>query len=128
MRTRPLPATTLLLACALLVTACTSGGATDATSKGKMQVAVAGSDLYVNAPQRFSVGLVFANGKLVSFGSVGFRFSYLGTATQAVTPQPGPEATAAFIPTPGMPAGDGETPRITDPTQARGVYEAENVT
>jgi hypothetical protein len=113
-----------------LLAACSSSGSNDAssTSKDRMQVEVASTDLYVNAPQRLAVGLVFANGKLVSFGSVGFRFSYLGTAQQPIAPQAGPEATAAFIPTPGMPQGTGSSPTITDPSIARGVYEAENVT
>jgi hypothetical protein len=128
MRAYLLRATAFLLACAFLVSACTKGGPTDTSTQSKMQVAVASSDLYAHAPQRFSVGLVFASGKLVSFGSVGFRFSYVGTATQAVTPRPGPQETASFIPTPGMPEGQGFNPTITDPTQARGVYEAENVT
>ncbi len=93
-----------------------------------MQAVVASVDLYVNAPQRFAIGLVFANGKLVSFGSVGFQFAYLGNPQQPIAAQPGPSATAGFIPTPGMPLGAGSPPTITDPAQARGVYEAEQVT
>jgi hypothetical protein len=91
-----------------------------------MQAELATSDIYVNAPQRVAVGLIFANGNLVTFGSVGFSFSYLGTAKQPIAPQAGPRATAAYIPTPGTPPGTGSGPTITD--SARGVYEAENVT
>jgi hypothetical protein len=82
----------------------------------------------VNAPQRVAVGLIFADGRLTTFGSVGFSFSYLGTVKQPIAPQPGPQATAAYIPTPGTPQGTGSGPAITDPSTARGVYEADNVT
>jgi hypothetical protein len=113
-----------------LLAACSSSGSTDGSSSAKerMQAEVATTDLYVNAPQRVAVGLIFANGKLVSFGSAGFRFSYLGTAQQPIAPQAGPQATAAYIPTPGTPQGTGSSPTITDPSTARGVYEAEGVT
>jgi hypothetical protein len=113
-----------------LLAGCSSSSAGDGgpSGAGRMQAEVATTDIYVNAPQRVAVGLIFANGKLVTFGSVGFSFSYLGTTQQPITPQAGPEATAAYIPTPGTPQGTGSGPAITDPSTARGVYEAENVT
>jgi hypothetical protein len=113
------PALTLLASCS---------SSDSPSAKDRMQAELATSDIYVNAPQRVAVGLVFANGKLVTFGSVGFSFSYLGTAKQPIAPQAGPQATAAYIPTPGTPPGTGSGPAITDPSTARGVYEAENVT
>jgi hypothetical protein len=111
-----------------LLAGCSSSGAGDGSPSGasRMQAELATSDIYVNAPQRVAVGLIFANGNLVTFGSVGFSFSYLGTAKQPIAPQAGPRATAAYIPTPGTPPGTGSGPTITD--TARGVYEAENVT
>jgi len=114
----------------VLLAACSSSGSTDGSSgaKDRMQAEVATTDLYVNAPQRVAVGLIFADGRLVSFGSVGFRFSYLGSAEQPIAPQAGPQATAAYIPTPGTPLGSGSSPTITDPSKARGVYQAEGVT
>jgi hypothetical protein len=113
-----------------LLAGCASSSAGDGPTSGpgRMQAEVATTDIYVNAPQRVAVGLIFADGKLVTFGSVGFSFSYLGTTQQPIAPQAGPEATAAYIPTPGTPQGKGSGPAITDPTTARGVYEAENVT
>ena len=113
-----------------LLASCTSSGSTDASpsAKDRIQAEVASTDLYVNAPQRVTVGLFLANGKLVTFGSVGFSFSYLGTTQQPIAPQAGPQATATYIPTPGTPQGTGSGPEITDPSTARGVYEAENVT
>jgi hypothetical protein len=111
-----------------LLAGCTSSSAGDGrpSGAGRMQAEVATTDIYVNAPQRVAVGLIFADGRLVTFGSVGLSFSYLGTAKQPIAPQAGPEATAAYIPTPGTPRGTGSGPTITD--TARGVYEAENVT
>ena len=118
-----------LLALVPALTVLASCSSSDSPSaKDRMQAEVATTDIYVNAPQRVAVGLILANGKLVTFGSVGFSFSYLGTTEQAVAPQAGPQATAAYIPTPGTPQGTGSGPTITDPSTARGVYEAENVT
>jgi hypothetical protein len=113
-----------------LLTGCSSSSAGDGPTSGpgRMQAEVATTDIYVNAPQRVALGLIFADGKLLTFGSVGFSFSYLGTAQQPIAPQAGPEAAAAYIPTPGTPQRKGSGPAITDPTTARGVYEAENVT
>jgi hypothetical protein len=113
-----------------LLASCASSSAGDGPTSGpgRMQAEVATTDIYVNAPQRVAVGLIFADGKLVTFGSVGFSFSYLGTTQQPIAPQAGPEAAAAYIPTPGTPQGKGSGPAITDPTTARGVYEAEKVT
>jgi hypothetical protein len=112
-----------------LLAGCSSSGAGDGPpTPYRMQAEMATTDVYVNAPQRVAVGLIFADGRLVTFGSVGFSFSYLGTAKQPIAPQPGPQATATYIPTPGTPQGTGSEPAITDPSTARGVYEADNVT
>ena len=93
-----------------------------------MQAIVASVDLYVNAPQRVLVGLPFANGTLVSYGTVSFAFSYTGTAASSSAPQPGPSATATYVPTPGTPDGAGSGPSVTQPSAARGLYEASGVT
>ncbi len=113
-----------------MLAGCSSSSAGDGSPSGagRMQAEMATTDIYVNAPQRVAVGLIFANGNLVTFGSVGFAFSYLGTSQQPIAPQAGPKATAAYIPTPGTPPGTDSGPTITDPSTARGVYEAENVT
>jgi hypothetical protein len=124
---RPRRIALLALVSALtLLASCSSSDSPSA--KDRMQAEVATTDIYVNAPQRVAVGLILANGKLVTFGSVGFSFSYLGTTQQPIAPQAGPQATAAYIPTPGTTQGTGSGPTITDPSTARGVYEAENVT
>ena len=116
------------LALSLLAGCSSSGDGDGPPSAGRMQAEMATTDIYVNAPQRVAVGLIFADGRLATFGSVGFSFSYLGTVKQPIAPQPGPQARGAYIPTPGTPQGTGSGPAITDPSTARGVYEADNVT
>ena len=113
-----------------LLASCTSSDGTEPSpsARDRVQAGLASIDLYANAPQRVSVGLLLADNRLVTFGSVGFRFFYLGTAKQQIAPQAGPEATATYIPTPGTPQGAGAGPTISDPSSARGVYEADGVT
>lgn len=128
MRPRSLAA---LLALTALAAACgdaseTGGPTPDPASR--MQAILASSDLAAGAPTRVAVGLVLGDGRLVTSGTVAFRFSYAGTASAPLDPvEPGPEATATYLPTPGTPAGDG-APAPTQPSEARGVYEARDVT
>ncbi len=126
---RPLPA--LLVLGALTLAACSSGGdgtpqATSTQQVAQMAVAMATSDHYAGTPQRVSVGLILPDQRLVSFGSVDLAFSYVGTAEQPVAPQPGPTAVAVYLPTPGTP-DEASGPAITMPSEARGVYQAEDV-
>ncbi|MGH2529062.1 MAG: hypothetical protein ACRDH0_07005 [Actinomycetota bacterium] len=129
---RPGRLSVLAPALALLAASCGSNGSSGegepTGSAGGMVAVVASADLYANAPQRFAVGLPFADGRLVSFGSVEFLFSYTGTAEQSIAPEPGPEATASYVPTPGTPDGGRSGPVVTQPSEARGVYEAGGVT
>jgi hypothetical protein len=115
---------------ALVASACTSGGSPDPTTPPPSQQAsaeMASTDLYVGAPQRVGVGVFFANNDLLSFGTAHFAFAFTGTAAAPTKPKPGPEATATYVPTPGTPAGIGQSPAVTPPSQARGIYQAENV-
>lgn len=120
------------LAIGLLGAACTSdggGGSTPSASapaRAQVVAIVASVDLYAGSPQRVGVGLVTNENELVSYGSVGFAFAFIGSAEQPTEPQPGPTATATFIPTYGS-EGTGGTPTITLPSEARGVYEASGV-
>ncbi|HEU4354678.1 MAG TPA: hypothetical protein VFT27_03740, partial [Actinomycetota bacterium] len=123
----------LLLLLALLGTACASdgddGASPSATAAGSQVVAIVASvDLWAGDPQRVSVGLVTNDNRLVSYGSADFAFSYIGTAEEPAEPQAGPTATATFVPTYGTNGDGGETPTITLPSEARGVYEATDVT
>jgi hypothetical protein len=121
-----------VVAFTVLVAACTSGGddgppSPIGTQPGELVAQLATSDHYVGAPQRVSVGLFAADGRLVSFGSVDVIFSFVGTMQESVQPQPGPTATAVYLPTPGTPNG-GTGPRLTEPSEGRGIYQAEDVT
>jgi hypothetical protein len=122
--------TASVLALGLVAAACTSGGDLEPTGPrpgGQVSAQMASSDHYVGAPQRVAVGLVLPDRRLVSFGSVDVSFSYIGTAEEQVEPQPGPGAIAVYLPTPGTADGAGG-PAVTLPSEARGVYQAEDVT
>ena len=122
-----------LVALGALAAACSSdGGGTGNRSpstppRAQVVAIIASVDLYSGAPQRVSVGLVTNDNELVSYGSVDFAFSYIGTAEEPAEPEPGPSATATFVPTYGS-EGTGDAPAITLPSEARGVYEASDVT
>jgi hypothetical protein len=124
------------IAFAAVLAACSSGG--DPASTGPtapsgtadpttLNAFLASSDLYVGAPQRVSVGLLLNDGRGVSFGSVDLAFAYIGTAERSQEPEPGPAAVGVYLPTPGTPEGGG-APAATQPSEGRGVYQAEDVT
>ena len=115
----------------LVVAACTSDGddqppATGTTGGSQLTAIMASVDLYASDPQRVSIGLVTADNHLVSFGTVDLAFSMVGSAEDPTAPQPGPTATATFVPTFGTPDRSGG-PVVTNPNEGRGVYEAEGV-
>jgi hypothetical protein len=121
----------VVVAVALVATACSSGGQPAATTtpppSQQLNLEVASTDLYVGAPQRVGVGMFFADERTLSFGTTDLAFAFIGTAQAPVKPKPGPEATASYVPTPETPAGTGQSPAVTSPSQARGIYVAENV-
>lgn len=121
-----------VLAFGVLAVGCSSDGGAGSPSpatpsRAQVVAIVASVDLYASAPQRVSVGLVTNDNKLVSYGTVDFAFSYVGTADQPQQPEAGPTATATFVPVFGT-TGSGDAPRITLPSQGRGIYEASDVT
>jgi len=115
----------------LAANACTSSGGAPAPTTTppaqQLQTGMASTDLYVGAPQRVGVGMYFADGNTLSFGTTDFAFAFTGTAEAPAKPKPGPEATATYVPTPGTPTGTGRSPAVTSPSQARGIYLSENV-
>lgn len=76
-----------LVAVALLAAACGGGGddqpsaASSSTSPrdGRIEAQVAGYDLSIEGPQRFIIGLLTGDNRLVSFGTARLNFVYLGT-------------------------------------------------
>jgi hypothetical protein len=124
----------LLVVLAALAAACTSDGDPDpdpsptGPTGGVVSAAMASSDHTVEAPQRVAIGLQTGDGRLVTFGSVDVVFSYLGTAEAPVdAPEPGPATVAVYLPTPGT-ADEAGGPTLSLPSEARGVYQAEDVT
>ncbi len=121
----------LALALWILGTACTSsdGGVPSAApSAPTFNAEVASADLYVGTPQRFLIGVLGGDAdgvRYLSYGRVDLTFAYLGDGGGA--PAPGPTATAGYIGAPGTNI-DGTAPTLTQPSEARGVYQAEDVT
>lgn len=118
------------LALSLLAAACSSDeppASTGPTATSQIVAVPATSDLFAGDPQRVSFGLVRNDNKLISFGDAEVTFSFVGTAAEPTEPQPGPEATATFVPTYGTPDRNGG-PAVTSPNEGRGVYQADDVT
>jgi hypothetical protein len=93
-----------------------------------MQAIFANYEAVTGTPNRIELGLVRADNTSLSYGTVQFRFSFIGTQANPTAAQPGPTATAKFLLVPGMQASDQSQPSFTQPTVARGVYEAEGMT
>jgi hypothetical protein len=114
-----------------LAASCSSDGdpAPTGTVAGRLEVSaqLSSTDHYIGAPQRVGVGLILADRRFVAYGSVDLRFDYLGTSETPTDPRRGPSATGVYLPSPGTPEG-GSTPQIVQPSEARGVYEATEVT
>jgi hypothetical protein len=129
-RVAPIRTLSALLSLGLLAAACSSDDrpppATGPSGNTSGMVAVAASvDLYTGDPQRVDLGLVMPDNSFVSFGTVDVTFSLVGDAAQA-SEQPGPTATAVFVPTYGTPERPSR-PAVTQPDEGRGVYEATGV-
>jgi hypothetical protein len=125
---------TAVLTLGLLASACTGSddpvvpdpsGSSPAAST--LAASVASTDLATGSPQRFSLG-IFSNDaegvKLLTFGQVGFRFTFLGEGSTGS--DAGPRVTGRYLSAFGMPQG-GATPELSAPAEARGVYQAEDV-
>ncbi len=130
---------TLVALSALVLAACGGGGgpsrepeterAGDA-GRSDFVAQVASYELVANRDQRFLAALAGSgSGRVVSFGSVGLQFFYLGTRSQPLDPpQPAATTTAAFLPIAGS-RGDpaAPAPRAVKPSEGLGVYSAQPV-
>ena len=125
---RRLPAA--LLGLATLVAACSSDGDPPGPTADptRLEVSVASYDVVAEQPNRLIVGLLATRGeerRFVSFGTVGFRFAYRGTAEEPVDEPFGDPVEASFLPVFGTPEGTpGGGPLATLPSEGRGVYAA----
>jgi hypothetical protein len=125
----------LIAAAAAMLIAASCGGGEDeppAATGGDAAfgVNVASYEPVAGHAQRFIAGLTADEGELVSFGTVEFAFSYLGTKdAPAEPPVAGPRVEATFLPVPGQPeVPAGAEPKIVPPSEGVGVYSAPQVT
>ena len=109
---------------AVLVGCAGSGGGGDKADQ--LAVQVASYDLSTAAPTRFILGLVTVDQRLLGYGSVDLRFSYVGTKDGA-DPQPfGPAIKATYLPIHGsvVPSPAPSSPQIVRSSDTRGLYRA----
>lgn len=118
-----------------VVSACGPGegegtkGSQRAGSGDAVTAQVASYDLATGRDQRVLVGLVAGEGRVISFGTARFSFAYIGTRDERLaTPEPGPTATAAWLPIPGqkLVSVPAEARRV-EPSEGVGVYAARGV-
>src|SRR5919199_845594 len=116
------------LAATVLLAACSGSGGGNAAkpSKDDLVAEVASFDLTTGPPSRILVGVLTADQRFVVFGTVRFRFGYLGTKEDAKPAQYGDPVTARFLAIPGLQVPDPAPtdPRIESGAEARGVYAA----
>ena len=138
----------VVAALTLLLAACGGGNGepedTDTTGSGQpsaadqMVVSVASYETVAGQPNRLIAGLQYQVApeeyELVSFGDVRFSFAFLGTEDDPIPGgEPfGEEVTASFLPVPNEdgsePSVTSDEPILTVPSEARGVYAAQDVT
>jgi hypothetical protein len=131
------PALSLALAASLLFAACGGGdkkeeGKADTSSStqgagaDKVSGSVASYDVAVGPAGRFMFGMFNEAKGPIGYGTVAFSFFFLGTNSAGETRQPGPTATATYLPLPGSPPPPGDaTKPVYLPTDQRGVYAAD---
>ncbi|MGI8810631.1 MAG: hypothetical protein ACR2KK_22835 [Acidimicrobiales bacterium] len=108
--------------------ACTGSDGSDKAKGGDLSVHVASYDLATGAPTRFIVGLVTLDQRLVGYGTVDLRFSYVGTRESGANPTPfGPVVVASYLPIHGsvVPSPPPTTAQIVRSSDTRGVYGAQ---
>ena len=130
----------LALTVSLGLTGCGSGGKKDQKANGtdgtnttatttgpdKVQGSVASYDLAVGPAGRFMFGMFNEAKGPIGYGTAAFSFFFLGADSASGTPQPGPTATASYLPLPGSspPPADASKPVYLS-TDQRGVYAAD---
>ena len=122
------------LALAVLASACTKGDPTPpptSAPNARFTAEMATSFLYADHPLDAEIGLFSGTSsgvQLVTFGTVQVAFVYLGAAKEpAASGTPGTPVTAGYLPAPTTQA-TGSGPSLSDPSTARGVYDAHDTT
>ena len=133
-RTAPIRAgLALAIAAGLVLSSC--GGDDKKDAKGSadtssttvpdvVQGSVASYDLAVGPASRFMVGMFNEAKGPIGFGTAAFSFFFLGENDASGTPQPGPTATATYLPIPGSPTPADTSKPSYLPADQRGVYAA----
>jgi hypothetical protein len=112
----------------LLLVACGGSGGADKAGGDDLAVQVASYDLATGKPSRFIVGLITMDQRLIGYGTVDLRFSYVGTKEDAGKPTPfGPVVKASYLPIHGsvVPDPAPATPQIVAASDTRGLYGAQ---
>jgi hypothetical protein len=126
---RPMPARrhVALAVAALLVLAACGGSGSKKADPSDLAVAVASYDLASGADTRFIVGLVTVDQRLIGYGTVDLRFSYVSNDKGANPSPPGPVVKASYLPIYGsvIPSPPPATPQIVHESDTRGVYGAQ---
>jgi hypothetical protein len=123
----------LALTVSLTLSACGGGGKKEAegdtasaTTPDKVQGSVASYDLAVGPASRFMLGMFNQTKGPIGYGTAAFSFFFLGEKSAGETRQPGPTATARYLPLPGSPPPPADTSKpVYLPTDQRGVYAAD---
>jgi len=125
-RRRP-PRLAVLTVLLLVLGACSDSGGSRTAGGDELAVQVASYDLAVGAPARFILGILTVDQRLVGYGTVDLRFSYVGTKEDA-DPQPfGPVVKASYLPIFGstIPSPAPTAPEIVRSSDSRGLYSAQ---
>lgn len=112
----------------LFLVGCSSSGGGGGASADDLAVHIASFDLAAGRPARFIVGVVTVDQRLLGYGQVDMRFSYVGSKEGGVSPTPfGPAVSASYLPIHGseVPSPQPATPRIVAASNTRGVYGAQ---
>jgi len=120
----------LVAAGALLtvLVACSGSGGGGRADADDLAVQVASYDLATGPPARFIIGLLTVDERLLGYGTVDLRFSFVGTKEGGANPSPfGPVVKASYLPihgtvVPSPPPPDVQVVRSSD---SRGLYAAQ---
>lgn len=124
-----------LLALSVVLSAC-SGTTTpsdadtpsaSSSPNAPVEVALVNYELVASTPNRFMVGLILPDNRMVAYGTVQMRFQALDASGQP-TGSASEVVTGTYLAVPGTDPGDPESdPQAITPATARGVYELEGV-
>ena len=112
----------------LVLVGCSSSGGGGGGAGDDLAVQVASFDLATGRPARFIAGVVTVDQRLLGYGQVDMRFSYVGTRENTANPTPfGPPVKGSYLPIHGseVPSPQPATPEIVAASNTRGVYAAQ---